>query len=132
MTRSAPNHGPPGLFGSIQTSKTLSADARIVWETVMSVSFRFILESRLERRLLRRKKRYAFVTERNGGNGNTPSATCEGLIWSRRSPQYSRSFVFVASRYSRVNTQAGALSLVCVQAPPDSREAEGQDSVRKM
>ena len=30
ITRSAPNHGPPGLFGSIQTSNTFSADAGIV------------------------------------------------------------------------------------------------------
>ena len=29
MTRSAPNYGPPGLLGSIQTSNTLSAGAGI-------------------------------------------------------------------------------------------------------
>src|SRR5580658_6112493 len=39
MTRSAPNHGPPGLFGLIQTSKTFSAAAGIVRETVRSVRF---------------------------------------------------------------------------------------------
>jgi hypothetical protein len=39
---------------------------------------------------------------------------------------------WVTSRYSRVNTQAGALSLVSCQALPDSRDAEGQDPVRKM
>jgi hypothetical protein len=31
-----------------------------------------------------------------------------------------------------VKTQAGALSLGCVQALPDSRECGGQDPVRKM
>src|SRR5260370_3431913 len=39
MTRSAPNHGPPGLFELIQTSKTFSGDAGMVRETVRSVRF---------------------------------------------------------------------------------------------
>jgi len=38
-----PNHDPLGHFGSIHTSKTLSADAGIVRFTVMSISFIFAI-----------------------------------------------------------------------------------------
>src|SRR6267378_5406507 len=39
MRRSEPNHGPPGLFGSVQTSKTWAAGAGMVRLTVRSVRF---------------------------------------------------------------------------------------------
>src|SRR5215469_5928720 len=39
MVRSAPNHGPPGLSGSVQTSETCSGGAGIARVTDISVRF---------------------------------------------------------------------------------------------
>jgi hypothetical protein len=46
-------------------------------------------------------------------------------VVSQKATIFAELLVLVASGYSRVNTHAGALSLVSVQALPDSREAEG-------